>query len=134
MNHLRAVAACLLFTAAALAADIPRIAPAEAAKLVAEGKAVLVDIREPREWAQSGVAEPAVLLPKSDFDGDQRQWKAFLAANRDQQLILYCGSGGRASVVGSILAEKGIKVANAGGLRDWSKAGLPLRKVNEKEK
>jgi hypothetical protein len=45
------------------AADVARIAPAEAAKLVASGKAVLVDVREPAEWTlrdglQLVLAEP----------------------------------------------------------------------------
>ena len=39
-----------------------KITPADAAKLVAAGKAVLVDVREPAEWAETGVATPAVLL------------------------------------------------------------------------
>ena len=58
---------CVFFlTAVALAsaAEVARIAPAEAAKLVAAGKAVLVDVREPNEWLDTGVAAPAVLLPK----------------------------------------------------------------------
>lgn len=110
-----------------LAADAPKIAPKDAAKLVAEGKAVLVDCREPAEWSENGVAAPAVLLPKSDFDGDQKQWKEFLAKNKGKQVILYCRGGGRAGAVASALAEKGVAAANAGGLKDWTAAGLPTR-------
>lgn len=119
-------------TLSLLAADAPKIAAAEAAKLVAAGKAVLVDIREPSEWKEAGVAAPAVLLPKSDFDGDQKQWKEFLAKNGDKQVLLYCRSGRRAGVVGAALQEKGVKVANVGGLKDWTDAGLPTRKVEDK--
>ena len=124
----------LLFLAAllpfkALAADVTKIAPKDADKLVAEGKAVLVDVREPAEWAETGVAEKAVLLPKSDFDGAQKLWKDFLAHNGDKEVILYCRSGKRAGVVGTALAAQGIKVANAGGFSDWTAAGLPTRKV-----
>lgn len=99
----------------------------EAAKLVADGKAVLVDCREPAEWKDTGVAAPAVLLSKSDFDGDQKQWKAFLAKNSGKQLLVYCRSGARSGAVASALAEKGIKAANVGGLKNWTDAGLPLR-------
>ena len=113
----------------AMAADVTKIAPKEADKLVAEGKAVLVDVREPAEWAETGVAEKAVLLPKSDFDGAQKLWKDFLAHNGDKEVILYCRSGKRAAVIGTALAAKGIKVANAGGFSDWTSAGLPTRKV-----
>lgn len=128
LSHL----ATLLATATVLlAADAPKITPKEAAKLVADGKAVLVDVREPNEWAESGVAAPAALLPKSDFDGDQKQWKEFLAQNSGKQVIVYCRSGRRSGVVANALAEKGIKSANAGGLQDWTKAGLPTRKVED---
>ncbi len=124
---------CLLFLAlccsTASAAEVAKIAPADAAKLVADGKAVLVDVREPGECAESGVAAPAVLLPKSDFDGAQNDWKPFLEQNAGKEIILYCRSGNRSGKVAAILAEKGLKVANAGGFTDWQKAGLPTRPV-----
>ena len=112
------------------AADAPKIAPAAAAKLVAEGKAVLVDCREPNEWHETGVAAPAVLLPKSDFDAEQKQWKEFLARNRDKQVIVYCRTGRRSGAVAAALASQGVNAANAGGLKDWTDAGLPTRKVD----
>jgi rhodanese-related sulfurtransferase len=115
---------------AAVAAEAPKVAPTEAAKLVAEGKAVLVDCREPNEWKETGVAAPAVLLPKSDFDGDQKAWKEFLAQNSGKQILVYCRSGRRSGAVAGALAEKGVKAANVGGLKDWTDAGLPTRKVD----
>ncbi len=117
----------------ALAADVPKIAPAAAAKLVADGKAVLVDVREANEWAESGVAAPAVLLAKSDFDGAQKDWKPFLDKNAGKEIILYCRSGKRAGTIAAALAEKGVKVANAGGLNDWTAAGLPVRPFTDKK-
>jgi phage shock protein E len=111
------------------AAAVPRIEAAEAAKLVAEGKAVLVDCREPSEWADTGVAGPASLLAKSDFDAAQLSWQPFLAANKDKQIILYCRSGNRAGIIAATLREKGYQVANAGAFTAWQAAGLPTRKV-----
>ena len=135
MNFFRAflnIFALSALTATAVsAADAPKMPAADAAKLVAEGKAVLVDCREPAEWQDSGVAAPAVLLPKSDFDGDQKQWNEFLARNRDKQIIVYCRTGRRSGMVASALAEKGVNAANAGGLKDWTDAGLPTRTVPE---
>ncbi len=120
----------LLFLAAvAWAADVARIAPKDAAALVGEGKAVLVDVREPAEWAKTGVAAPAALLPKSDFDGARKLWKEFLATTGNREIILYCHSGHRAGIVGAALAATGLKVANAGAFKDWEAAGLPVRKV-----
>ncbi len=131
---LRSLLACLFATASfVIAAEAPKIAPADAAKLVAEGKAVLVDCREPSEWAETGVAAPAVLLSKSDFDGEQLEWKKFLAANGDKQIILYCRAGRRAGTVAGALADKGIKAASVGSLKEWTDAGLPTRKVEAKK-
>ncbi len=122
----------MLFSSA-LAKDIPKVTPQSAAQLVADGKAVLVDVREPAEWAETGVAAPAVLLPKSDFDGAQKLWKEFLAQTTGKEVILYCRSGKRAGMVGAALAAQGVNVANAGGFSDWESAGLPTRKVEAKK-
>jgi rhodanese-related sulfurtransferase len=129
MKLARWLGASIVFTVAAYAAEVPKVAPAEAAKLVANGKAILVDVREPNEWAETGVAQPAVLLPKSDFDGEQKQWKEFLSKVGSKQVIVYCRTGRRSGAVAGALAEKGVNVANAGGLKDWTDAGLPTRKV-----
>lgn len=123
----------LLFSSCA-AADVASITPQAAAQLVADGKAVLVDVREPSEWAESGVATPAVLLPKSDFDGDQKLWKEFLGKTGDKEIILYCRSGRRSGAVASALAAKGHKVANAGAFSDWKSAGLPVKKIEPAKK
>jgi len=133
MKFLRLLAALFSTTVALAAADVPKIAPADAAKLVAEGKAVLVDVREAAEWKQTGVAAPAVLLAKSDFDGEQKEWKDFLAGVGDKQVIVYCRTGRRSEAVAGALAAKGIKVANSGGMQEWADAGLPVRKVEEKK-
>ena len=116
------------------AADASKMPAQEAARLVAEGKAVLVDCREPAEWNESGVAAPAALLSKSDFDAEQKQWKAFLEKNKGKQILVYCRSGGRAGAITKALNEKGIPAANVGGLKDWTAAGLPTRKAEETKK
>ena len=111
---------------------VENIAPARAAQLVADGKAVLVDVREPAEWLESGVAAPAVLLPKSEFDaGRLGEWKDFLTKVGDKEIIIYCRSGKRSGAVAEALAKEGHKVANAGGFKDWQAAGLPTRQPTE---
>lgn len=130
MKLLRLFLTFFATTTLLLAAEATKLTPAEAAKRVAAGTAVLVDCREPSEWADTGVAAPAVLLAKSDFDGAQKDWKPFLAKNTGKEIILYCRSGGRSAEVAAALAEKGVKAANIGGIRDWTKAGLPTRKAD----
>ena len=126
---LRSLLALVFTPALVWSADVANVTPQDAAKLVADGKAVLVDVREAPEWKASGVAAPATLLPKSDLDGDQKQWKPFLEQNKGKQILLYCASGGRSKTVAAALAEKGLRTANVGGFRDWSRAGLPVRQV-----
>jgi len=131
---LRTLFATLLATTAFMfAADAPKVSPADAAKRVAAGTAVLVDCREPSEWADTGVATPATLLAKSDFDGAQTDWKPFLEKNAGKEIIVYCRSGSRAGAVAAALAEKGVKTSNAGGFKDWSAANLPTRQVEPKK-
>lgn len=129
MKYLRFLFLAGFMATALRGAEIARITPEVAAQRVAERKAVLVDVREPAEWKATGVAAPALLLPKSDFDGAQKLWAKFLEQNRGKEIILYCHSGRRAGAVAAELAAQGIKVANAGGFADWKAAGLPTRKV-----
>jgi len=111
--------------------SVRRVEPDEAARLVAEGKAVLIDVREPDEWAKTGVAAPAVLLALSDLRGARQSWDPFLKQNRDRELILYCHSGGRSGRAAQFLAEEGYRTANIGGFDDWRAAGLPVRTVGK---
>lgn len=105
----------------------PAISPAESSERVAAGKAVLIDVREPDEWA-GGVAEPALLLSLSDLRGDRVKWKSALEQNRGKELIVYCRSGARSGIAAGILRKEGFTVLNAGGFGDWVSAGLPVRK------
>jgi rhodanese-related sulfurtransferase len=86
---------------------------------LASGKAVLIDVREPAEYANERIPG-ALLLPLSTFD------PAHLPAD-GKEVILHCGGGGRSSrAAGQILASGAAKAAHlAGGLRAWKAAGLP---------
>jgi rhodanese-related sulfurtransferase len=127
-TFLFALAALLFSAVTAPAADVKKLSPADASQLVASGHAVLVDVREAAEWADTGVAAPATLLAKSDFDGPRKDWKPFLEKHRGETLILYCRSGHRAGIVADALAKEGFTVANAGSFAAWKSAGLPVRK------
>ena len=112
-------------------AEVPSVSPVEAASLVSDGSAVLVDVRERSEWAASGVAGPALLLAKSDFDGERKDWAPFLENVGDKKVIVYCRSGRRSEVVAEALAKEGFNVANAGGFAAWKASGLPIRTADE---
>jgi rhodanese-related sulfurtransferase len=106
---------------------VRQVPPMEAARLVRERKAVLVDVREPPEWT-GGVAQKAALLPLSDLTGARRLWRPFLEQVNGREIILYCRSGSRCGVAGRILAAEGFTAASAGTLRAWDRAGLPVCK------
>lgn len=117
------VGAVLVFARHALAAGI--LAPDEAAKRVAAGAAILIDVREPAEWAD-GVVRGALLLPLSDLRGDRARWKPVLANHSDKELILYCRSGNRSGIAAGILSSEKHRTANAGAFSAWKAAGQPV--------
>jgi rhodanese-related sulfurtransferase len=117
----------LFFRSTSVSPAVRGVAPQEAASLIADGSAVLVDVREPSEWEQ-GVAEPANLLALSDLMGKRQMWEPFLARHRDRELILYCLSGGRSGSAARLLAGEGYRVANLGGFSAWRAAALPVRR------
>ena len=111
----------------ALFASAPRISPADCAARVRSGEALLIDVREPGEWA-AGVAQSARLLPLTDLVGARTQWKPFLAEASGRELLLYCAVGGRSGVAARLLVTEGYRAANAGALSEWTAAGWPLEK------
>jgi len=106
--------------------SVPAITPADAAAAVREGTAILIDVREPKEW-ESGVAAPAYLLPLSDLNAARKKWAHVLAEAKGKKVILYCRSGGRSDQAATLLAKEGYTVANAGGFNNWLAAKLPIR-------
>ncbi len=112
--------------------EVPRVSPVEAAARVEAGEALLIDVREPAEWAESGVAKPALTLSLSDLRGDRTTWAKVLAEAKAKStpLLLYCRSGNRSGQAAALLAAEGYTVANVGGFRDWQAADLPTRTVS----
>lgn len=100
---------------------------AQAARAIEAGTAVLIDVREPDEWA-GGVAGPAKLLALSAFRRRQGDWPTFLQANREKRLLLYCQSGARSGSAAATLRREGFDAVNLGSLSRWRRAGLPVRK------
>ena len=118
------VFAFMFFVQRMLAGEM--LKPEEAARRVAAGTAVLIDVREPAGW-RDGVVTGALLLPLSDLQGERQQWKPVLAAHADKELILYCRSGNRSGLAARLLAGEKFKTANAGGFSAWKAAAQPVR-------
>lgn len=104
----------------------PRRNPAECMADLRAGKAVLVDVREPREW-ESGVAEGAVLLPLSDLTGARKAWGEFLGGVGEREVLVYCAAGGRSAIAARILCGDAVKAVNVGALHEWQAAGWRIQ-------
>lgn len=109
----------------ALFTTAPRRTPADCGPHVRKGEAVLVDVREPGEWA-GGVARSAILLPFSDLTGTRAQWTPFLEKVGGREILIYCASGARSGIAARLLVAEGLSAANTGGFADWRNAGWPV--------
>ena len=92
----------------------------EVAHGLAEGRMVLVDVREPNETAVERFPD-AVLVPLSEFD------PAAIPDPAGREVVFACRSG-RRSVTASLAAqEQGFAYGShlAGGILAWKAAGLP---------
>lgn len=94
------------------------VSPQDAVGLHERG-AVLLDVREPDEWA-AGHAPCATHVPLAEV-GDAA------ARFADQEVLTVCRSGGRSAKAAETLAQAGVRVRNvAGGMTSWATAGLPV--------
>jgi rhodanese-related sulfurtransferase len=117
---------------AAARAAVPAITPADAAKLVANNDALIVDVRDGTEVAASGKAKGAVAVSRGmlEFRADPESPAHDPAFRKDRPIILYCASGGRSALAGKTLVDMGFKdVRNLGGFKDWVSAGGEVEKV-----
>ena len=90
--------------------------------LSADENAQLVDVREPDEWAETGVAPGAVLIPLGDLEAQAAELTA------DQPVYVICRTGNRSQTASEILVGLGFtQVYNVdGGITAWVDAGLPV--------
>jgi rhodanese-related sulfurtransferase len=97
----------------------------EVTRLINSANAVLVDVRETKEF-EGGRLPKAVHIPLSQLDGRSAE----LAKLKDRPVVAYCMSGTRSSTAAKILARAGFKdiYQLRGGYRAWKDAGLPVEK------
>jgi len=110
---------------------VPKISPQQAQELIAKGNALVVDVRDAPEVAQSGKVAGAVHVTRGmlEFRADPESPYHEPTFAKDKTLILYCASGGRAALGGKALKELGYgEVYNLGAFTDWAEAGGPVDK------
>ena len=104
---------------------IREISPKEAfEELQADEAIVLIDTREPHEYAEANIAGSRLIPPAMIAD----QIEAAVP-DRSTKVILHCRSGARSMTAAEQMAEMGYSdLANvAGGILEWEAEGLPVQ-------
>lgn len=96
------------------------LSPAEVKAKMDAGEAVVIDVREPKEYGTERIPG-ALNFPLSTFD-------AAALPTGGKAVILHCGVGKRSAMAAQKCFDAGAGDAThmAGGLGEWKKAGLPL--------
>lgn len=102
---------------------IKEVSVEEASAAASAGSAVLVDVREDREWV-AGRAAGAVHIGKGVIERDIEH----LYPDPETPLYCYCGGGYRSALVAEALQKMGYTnvFSVAGGIKGWADAGLPM--------
>ena len=95
----------------------------QAHELIRDGNALVVDVREPHEFAAGRIPE-AQLIPL----GQIAHHVDTLKQHGERPIILSCRTGSRSEMVCRFLHEQGFEnIYNlAGGVMGWQMANLPL--------
>lgn len=114
------------------------LTPEQALLGIEEGSLILIDVRRPEEWQETGVAKGAWPL-----DMTHKQFGARLIAvlerNPDHRVAIICRTGNRTGYLMKVLAENKINgvldvaAGMVGGPRGkgWIPSGLPLVTAQE---
>ncbi len=100
---------------------IETLEAAEVSRLLHAGKILLIDVREPAEYASERI-DGALLYPLSTFDA------TMLPDDGARKVVFHCGSGKRSLTAAERRLGAGQKHAAhmGGGIAAWKAAGLPV--------
>jgi len=101
--------------------SVQDIEPQDVARWLAERSIILIDVREPTEFAAERI-RGALLYPLSSFD------PKMLPEQDDRKIVLHCGSGMRSAKAIAACENVGVPIHchMKGGIQSWKKAGLPI--------
>jgi rhodanese-related sulfurtransferase len=105
---------------------VPKISADEARRMMAEGGALVVDVRDAPEVQASGKIKNALHVSRGmlEFRADANTPYHNPEFRTDRPVILYCASGGRSALAGKALKDMGYeKVFNLGAFKDWAESG-----------
>jgi len=103
----------------------PSVNTLEATQLINRQDALVLDVREQAEYAQSHILNSRG-LPLSQLETRLSDIEKF----KDKPVIVYCASGSRSASAAATLRKHGFSnaVNLSGGFSAWQQAGLPVQK------
>ena len=101
--------------------SIETLEPDEVARLLQARKVLLVDVREPTEYAAERISG-ALLYPLSTFEATN------IPEDGVRRVVFHCGSGKRSLIAAERCVGAGRAHAShmSGGIAAWKAAGLPV--------
>jgi len=97
----------------------------QATRLINDGKAILVDLRDSKEYKTGHIVD-AINIPYSSINTRFVE----LEKHKAKQLIVVDKMGQHAGAAGRILREKGFTVVRLqGGMIEWAQQNLPVVKA-----
>lgn len=97
----------------------------EATRLINGGQAVVVDVREAKDYKAGHIVD-SVNVPYTAINERYKQ----LNKHQNKQLIVVDKMGQHAGAAGKILRDKGFNTVRLqGGIAEWSQQNLPLVKA-----
>lgn len=125
MRSLLSIPMACLMIGVAFAAEHTKDTPEDVKKALADKTAVLIDVREKKEW-DAGRIKDASLLELSRLKTGVPQEELDKKMPKGKIVYVYCKSGGRSLTAADLLAKKGYDVRPLKeGYEDLLKAGLP---------
>jgi len=126
------IAICTLFAAPGFADEHTKDSPEQVKKAVADKSAVLIDVREQKEW-DAGHLLDADLLPLSKLKRGVPQEELDKKLPKGKVVYLHCKSGGRCLQAEELLKGKGYDLRPLKeGYEDLVKAGFPKAEPSKK--
>jgi len=113
-------------------AVVPKLTPEEAKAMIAQGGALVVDVRDAPEVQASGKVAGAVNVSRGmlEFRADPSVPYHDPQFAKDKTIILYCASGGRSALSCKVLMDMGYeRVYNMGAFKDWAASGGEVEKI-----
>ena len=98
----------------------PAMLPRDAWKAAVEGSVVLIDVREPQEFAE-GHAPGSRNVPLGSLAGELD------SLSYDHRYVAVCHSGSRSRRATALMRKRRLRAVNlSGGMVSWRMAGLPV--------